>query len=742
MARKSLGVLTIDLIAQTAGFTRGMDRAQRKAKTSSDEIWKSLERVRLATLAIGTVAVTSAAAWISSMSKTMDQAGKMADQIGTTTEALTGLRYAAEQMANVNEGTLDMSLRRMTRRISEAAAGGGAAKKALEELGVSAQELAKLPVEEQFLRIADAIKGADSQGQRLRATMAIFDTEGMPLVNALSQGRDEIIKYVEEAERFGIVISTDAAKAASDFQTNLSQLNAMMSGVGITIANEVLPRLTGFIEHAANSSKEVDGVRESTEELRNSSALGDFADGAILVLGYVADSANFLANVILTIGASLRAVIADAKVAMAAINKVQVWNWFSDDASQHFQNTLSERNETVRKSNEQLAKLLYGDFTTYSQAAKDSIEAMRFDRNFVGPMPQGPVVELPSIDVVADGSGGGSSSSGRSGSSGRALQQRDDAAARYIQHLNEQIALVGKVTEYEKALTNIQLGKYGELTEMQERDILIRSQVLDMMREQEEREKEMLEASKGYWEEYLEAAEKSLTSFDDLAANMLENFTGNFGNAFEKMVFDSESLGDSIGNLAEGMARSVVNALGQMAAQWLAYQVVQMAVGKSSAAASTAMAAATGTAIASAYAPAAAMASLASFGANSAPAMAGITATASLAQGLSLVGMAHDGIDSVPKTGTWLLEKGERVTTADTSARLDSVLDRIEKNGSTKGGGLTVNLIENPDRAGQVEERTNDNGDREADIFVADIMGDGRRARALESTYGLARVGR
>src|SRR5690625_2164104 len=132
------------------------------------------------------------------------------------------------------------------------------------------------------------------------------------------------------------------------------------------------------------------------------------------------------------------------------------------------------------------------------------------------------------------------------------------------------------------------------------------------------------------------------------------------------------------------------------------------------------------------------MASLASFGANAAPAMAGITATAGRATSLAVVGMAHDGIDEVPKTGTWLLEKGERVVTADTSARLDSVLDRIDSGG---GGGVTVNLIESQDRAGEVESRTNDDGEEELNIFVADIRGGGRRSQALEMTYGLQRVG-
>lgn len=106
----------------------------------------------------------------------------------------------------------------------------------------------------------------------------------------------------------------------------------------------------------------------------------------------------------------------------------------------------------------------------------------------------------------------------------------------------------------------------------------------------------------------------------------------------------------------------------------------------------------------------------------------------------SLSGMAHDGIDSVPETGTWLLEKGERVVTAQTSAKLDGVLSRIETGGGKGRGGMTVNLIEDRSRAGQVEQAGDDQ--REIiNIFVADIRGGGRSAQALELTYGLGRRG-
>ncbi len=59
--------------------------------------------------------------------------------------------------------------------------------------------------------------------------------------------------------------------------------------------------------------------------------------------------------------------------------------------------------------------------------------------------------------------------------------------------------------------------------------------------------------------------------------------------------------------------------------------------------------------------------------------------------GSALHGQAHDGIDSVPETGTWLLQKGERVTTAKTSAKLDATLDRVA-NQSTGGATYAPSL--------------------------------------------------
>lgn len=219
-----------------------------------------------------------------------------------------------------------------------------------------------------------------------------------------------------------------------------------------------------------------------------------------------------------------------------------------------------------------------------------------------------------------------------------------------------------------------------------------------ILRLKQEHDEQMIQANGSYWERYMLAAQENLQSFDELAGNMLENFSSRFGNAFESMVFDAQSLGDAVAGLAEGMARSVVNALGEMAAQWLAYQAVQLLVGKTTQA--SAASAMTFNAMASQQ-----MAAINAFASTAAipivgPAMAPAAAAAALAattpmvgavSSLALAGMAHDGIDSVPKEGTWLLDKGERVVDRRTNADLKEYL--AGKGGGGGGGGGTAPQI-------------------------------------------------
>lgn len=67
--------------------------------------------------------------------------------------------------------------------------------------------------------------------------------------------------------------------------------------------------------------------------------------------------------------------------------------------------------------------------------------------------------------------------------------------------------------------------------------------------------------------------------------------------------------------------------------------------------------------------------------------MAAVAAAgANLVQQVTSVGMAHDGIDNIPKEGTWLLDKGERVVDRRTNADLKDFLNN-------NAGGAGANTI-------------------------------------------------
>src|SRR5690554_2584476 len=168
MSKNSLGTLVVDLVAKMGGFDEGLSKADRRMKRTADTIDKHAKRAAKAIAGIGLAAAGATAALIKSQANRADATLKAAERFGTTTEELTKMRYAAQMMSDMAEGNFDTAMRRMIRRVSEAAQGGGAAAGALEELKLDAEDLAAMKPEEVFHSIADAMQGVDRQNDRLR----------------------------------------------------------------------------------------------------------------------------------------------------------------------------------------------------------------------------------------------------------------------------------------------------------------------------------------------------------------------------------------------------------------------------------------------------------------------------------------------------------------------------------------------------------------------------------------------
>ncbi|TLX69840.1 phage tail tape measure protein [Pseudomonas nicosulfuronedens] len=187
------------------------------------------------------------------------------------------------------------------------------------------------------------------------------------------------------------------------------------------------------------------------------------------------------------------------------------------------------------------------------------------------------------------------------------------------------------------------------------------------------------------FQNYVDTAENHY----QIAADAITGILGGATSALSDSIYDvftgTETLSDSLGNLAATIGQTIVKAIADMAAQWLVAQAIQLIYGRTTqaSAAATLAANAQATSLQAGLAAFASTAAIPIVGPALAPgAMAAalaITEPVAIAVGTSaFAGMAHDGIDAVPETGTWLLQKGERVTTAETSAKLDRTLERVQ----------------------------------------------------------------
>ncbi|WP_251268903.1 tape measure protein, partial [Enterobacter hormaechei] len=150
-------------------------------------------------------------------------------------------------------------------------------------------------------------------------------------------------------------------------------------------------------------------------------------------------------------------------------------------------------------------------------------------------------------------------------------------------------------------------------------------------------------AQENQFNEQMTAAQWQLLSQQGLGYEMLTSavdaFSGNASNALTGLITGTMSAQDAMRSLGNTMLNSVVNALVQVGVEALKNFIIGQTLG----AAATAAGASQAAILASAWAPAAALASLASFGANSVPAMAGIASTVGLSKTLAVAGARKNG---------------------------------------------------------------------------------------------------
>lgn len=324
----SLGTLTLDLVAEVSRFNSGLDKASRIADQNAKKIQQNLQNIDDkintvtasikkfgAALGIG-LSVNALHGWIKGATQAASDTAVFANRIDVTVESLTAMRYVAEQ-TGVSIDSFDASMMRLTRRLGAAVNGGGPAIATLERLGLSAESLLKMPLEDRLKTIGSAMQNLETQAERLTAAQDLAGDSARQLVPMFMMQGDEIDELADRGRRLGFVFSDEIANSADSVLSSLGDISGALSNLAFYIAGKFLPT----IEEALNRIT-VDDIENALNGIKKGIDLVITSGKVLAVLFFGRLTASLYASAAAFVASQIQAMRYQATLAkMAGITK-------------------------------------------------------------------------------------------------------------------------------------------------------------------------------------------------------------------------------------------------------------------------------------------------------------------------------------------------------------------------------------------------------------------------------------
>lgn len=267
----SIGRLVVDLMMRTGQFETDAKRAAKEADKLAREIDQKVAGAAKKVAAAGVVAAAGLAFLVKASIDSADSLNDLSKSSGESVETLSSLGYAAEQ-SGADLETLSIGLKKLASSAFDAARGVKAPADTFKQLGIQVKNAdgTLKSNRDLLLEIADVFSQYQDGVAKSALAQDIFGKSGDKLIPFLNQGRDGIKELTEEAVRLGVVVSGETAQAADDFNDNLAKLKASASGVGLTLASELLPALVDVTGEIVEFIKQGDGVAQFANAVANS----------------------------------------------------------------------------------------------------------------------------------------------------------------------------------------------------------------------------------------------------------------------------------------------------------------------------------------------------------------------------------------------------------------------------------------------------------------------------------------
>jgi hypothetical protein len=237
MAR--IGSLFVNLALNDAQFTEGLKRAKKQTDGFGAGVTKMAATVAKGMAVVGIAAAAASAALIRPIGRAtayMDDLAKSAQKAGTSVGDLAKLRFASE-LAGVGSQQLQVGITRLNVALGEMQGKGTAASRTLQAMGVAAGSTTL----DALKKVADQFKALPDGAEKSALAVRLFGRAGAELIPLLNSGSDGLTAMAKEAEALGLVVDTKTAKAAEQFNDNLTRLGKVQTGITTQITAGLVP---------------------------------------------------------------------------------------------------------------------------------------------------------------------------------------------------------------------------------------------------------------------------------------------------------------------------------------------------------------------------------------------------------------------------------------------------------------------------------------------------------------------
>ncbi len=228
--------------------SRGFGRLSREMEAANARLAAFSRRVQVAAAAAVTAATLAGVAMIRSGLQTVDAQAKLAQSLGTTVASIQTLERAGE-LAGVSMSGIEQATKDLTRRLSQAAAGTGPAADALDRLGLSANELIALPLDQRVGAINAAIESFVPAAERAAVAGQLFGEEGSIAMSRIDTAT--LRQATEDVLAFGVVVSEQDADQIERTNDAISRLGLIWRGLSNQLAVAAAPALEAVADAMA-----------------------------------------------------------------------------------------------------------------------------------------------------------------------------------------------------------------------------------------------------------------------------------------------------------------------------------------------------------------------------------------------------------------------------------------------------------------------------------------------------------